>query len=155
MWIGARSLGNGSNQGRSGYLNQPYLGTTERGAMNIEPSALVERIAWCEEHGWQPMVHANGDATTQLGGEAYSKALGGRPGKDLRHRIEHCSLVDDGVFETMASVGVSPSFLINHVYFWGQTSGTTCWAPSGPSSLTARPGPPGPGSGSRCTRTTT
>jgi predicted amidohydrolase YtcJ len=122
VWIGARKIvGDGSNQGRSGYLHEPYLGTTERGAMNIEPSALVERIAWCEEHGWQLMVHANGDATTQLVAEAYEKALGGRPGKDLRHRIEHCSLVDDGVFETMASVGVSPSFLINHVYFWGQT----------------------------------
>ena len=122
VWIGARKIvADGSNQGRSGYLHEPYLGTTERGAMNIEPSALVERIAWCEEHGWQLMVHANGDAATQLVAEAYSKALGGRPGKDLRHRIEHCSLVDDGVFETMASVGVSPSFLINHVYFWGQT----------------------------------
>jgi predicted amidohydrolase YtcJ len=122
VWIGARKIvGDGSNQGRSGYLHEPYLGTAERGAMNIEPSALAERIAWCEEHGWQLMVHANGDAATQVVAQAFEKALGGKRGKDLRHRIEHCSLVDDGVFETMASVGVSPSFLINHVYLWGRT----------------------------------
>ena len=122
VWIGARKIvGDGSNQGRSGYLHEPYLGTTERGAMNIEPAALVERIAWCEENGWQLMVHANGDATTQLVAQAYEKALSGKPRKELRHRMEHCSLVDDGVFETMAAVGVSPSFLINHVYLWGQT----------------------------------
>ena len=122
VWIGARKIvGDGSNQGRSGYLHEPYLGTTERGAMNIEQPALIERIAWCEEHGWQLMVHANGDAATQLVTEAYDKALSGKPGKDLRHRIEHCSLVEDGVFETMASVGVSPSFLINHVNLWGRT----------------------------------
>ncbi len=122
VWVGARKIvGDGSNQGRSGYLHQPYLGTTERGGMDIEQSTLVERIAWCEEHGWQLMVHANGDAATKLVADAYATALHGERGKDLRHRIEHCSLVDDGVFETMASVGVSPSFLINHVYLWGQT----------------------------------
>lgn len=122
VWIGARKIvSDGSNQGRSGYLHEPYLGTTERGAMNIELATLVERIAWAEEHGWQLMVHANGDAATKLVAEAYEKALGGQRGKDLRHRIEHCSLVDDGVFEMMAAVGVSPSFLINHVYLWGQT----------------------------------
>ncbi len=122
VWVGARKIvGDGSNQGRSGFLHEPYLGTAERGGMNIEQSTLVERIAWCQEHGWQLMIHANGDAATKLVADAYATALGGRRGKDLRHRIEHCSLVDDGVFETMASVGVSPSFLINHVYLWGQT----------------------------------
>lgn len=122
VWVGARKIiADGSNQGRSGYQHEPYLGTHERGAPDISQSDLADRITWCEENGWQLMVHANGDAAIDMTVGAYQKALAGRPRKDLRHRIEHCSLAEDGVFADMAAAGVSPSFLINHVYYWGQT----------------------------------
>ncbi|MHB1594115.1 MAG: amidohydrolase [Streptosporangiaceae bacterium] len=122
VWIGARKIiADGSNQGRSGYQHEPYLGTRDRGAPDISQADLTERIAWCEQNDWQLMVHANGDAAVDMTVGAYRQALAGRRRKDLRHRIEHCSLAGNGVFTEMAAVGVSPSFLINHVYFWGQT----------------------------------
>ncbi len=122
VWLGARKIiADGSNQGRSGYLKQPYLGTGGRGAANLSRDQLAERIRWCEDHGWQLMVHANGDAAIEMVIGAYEQALSGRPRKDLRHRIEHCSLAGDGMFERMAAAGVTPSFLMNHVYYWGQT----------------------------------
>ena len=156
VWIGARKIvGDGSNQGRSGYLHEPYLGTTERGAMNIEPSALVERIAWCEEHGWQLMVHANGDATTQLVAEAYSKALGGRPGRTCATASSTARWSTTASSRRWPRSGCRRASSSTTSTSGARRSGTTCWAPSGPSSSTARPGPPGPGSGSRCTRTTT
>lgn len=65
------------------------------------------------------MVHANGDAALDLTVGAYQKALAGAAPADLRHRIEHCSLADDGHFRAMAQMGISPSFLMNHVYYWG------------------------------------
>jgi predicted amidohydrolase YtcJ len=65
------------------------------------------------------MVHANGDAALDLTVGAYDKALANAPAKDLRHRIEHCSLADDEHFRAMAELGISPSFLMNHVYYWG------------------------------------
>jgi len=121
VWLSARKIvADGSNQGRSGYLHEPYLGTKERGALNLQPEELKQRIAWCHQHGWQIMIHANGDAATKLVSQAYHDVLGDQP-HDQRHRIEHCSLVEDGVFEQMAASGVTPSFLINHVYYWGQT----------------------------------
>ena len=44
------------------------------------------------------MVHANGDAAIDLTVAAFEKALGTADRRDLRHRIEHCSIADDGHF---------------------------------------------------------
>jgi hypothetical protein len=116
-----KMVGDGSNQGRSGYLKEPYLNTDVRGSMDLTVEDLEKRMAWCEENGWQLMVHANGDAAVEMVTNAYYEALKGIERKGLRHRIEHCSLIsDDQLFARMAEVGISPSFLINHVYTWGR-----------------------------------
>lgn len=107
----------GSNQGRSGYLRQPYLGSDERGEANYATDDLVARMARAAEEGWQLMVHANGDAALDQALDAY-EVLGADP--ERRHRIEHSSLASDEHFARMAALGVSPSFLMNHVYYWGR-----------------------------------
>lgn len=122
VWIGARKLvSDGSNQGESGFQTEPYLHSKDRGKFDYPTDYFKERIKWCHENGWQIMVHANGNAAIDIVTKTYDEVIG-HDDKDLRHRIEHCSLVDnDSLFETMAKVGVTPSFLINHVYYWGKT----------------------------------
>ena len=71
------------------------------------------------ESGWQVGVHANGDAAIDVVLDAYEAALRGAGGKRLRHRIEHCSVLHPEQIARMAKLGVSPSFLIGHVHFWG------------------------------------
>ena len=109
----------GSNQGRTGYQRQPYLGSADRGAANCTADELEEVVRYAHIRGWQLMVHANGDAALDLTVGAYGKALAGTSARDLRHRIEHCSIADDEHFRVMAELGISPSFLMNHVYYWG------------------------------------
>lgn len=123
VWIGARKIvTDGSNQGESGYQTKPYLNSNDRGKLDVDPEELKKRMAWCQENGWQLMVHANGDAAVEVTTKAFHEVLKSAPKKDLRHRIEHCSLVnDDALFTQMHEVGVTPSFLINHVYYWGKT----------------------------------
>jgi predicted amidohydrolase YtcJ len=113
-------IADGSNQGRTGYQRGPYLGSAGRGAANCTADQLQEAIRYAHDRGWQVMVHANGDAAIDVTLEAYEKALAGAEPKDLRHRIEHCSIADDGHFRRMAAAGISPSFLMNHVYYWGR-----------------------------------
>ena len=48
--------------------------------------------------------------------EALDPAL--RAGR--RHRIEHCSILHDDQIDRIAALGLSPSFLIGHVHYWGQ-----------------------------------
>ena len=109
-------IADGSNQGRSGRLRDPYIGTDERGVANHSTADLRDRMARAAAEGWQLMVHANGDAALDQVLDAY-EAIAPDPAR--RHRIEHSSLAGDDHFARMAALGVSPSFLMNHVYYWG------------------------------------
>jgi predicted amidohydrolase YtcJ len=115
-------VADGSNQGYSGYQSDPYLGTDGRGRPNYTDDELSAAMARAHGDGWQLMVHANGDAAVEQVVSAYERALAGEDPTvhDRRHRIEHCSLPNDDELARMAALGVSPSFLVNHVYFWGR-----------------------------------
>lgn len=118
--VSMKLVSDGSNQGRSGYQNENYLGRSFRGAPNFTADYMASRIRTGEERGWQVMIHANGDAAISLTVEAFEMGLDGKPGLPNRHRIEHCSFADDAALEGMARLGLSPSFLMNHVYYWGR-----------------------------------
>lgn len=110
----------GSNQGRSGYFEQPYLNEDTGGHANFTPEELLSMINAGLDAGWQLMVHTNGDAAVEFGLEGYEAGLAGRAATDLRHRMEHVSFAHPDDFTRMAAIGVSPSFLMNHLYYWGK-----------------------------------
>lgn len=112
-------IADGSNQGRSGFQRDDYLGLDVRGAPNYELDQLVDRMRRADGLGWQIMVHANGDAAIDQVLDAYEQVLDGRSGTTLRHRIEHCSFAHADQLDRMAALGLSPSFLMNHLYYWG------------------------------------
>ena len=122
-------IADGSNQGRSGYQSVPYLGRSDRGRPNYSREELAEIITRADAEGWQLMVHANGDAAIEDVIDGYERALSPDAGSDRRHRIEHCSLATADQLARMAAIGVSPSFLINHVYFWGRAFRDTLIGP--------------------------
>ena len=115
-------LSDGSNQGRSGYMRDAYVGQPDnRGHANMDIEKCIELIKEGHNAGWQVMTHANGDAAIDMVVSAYEQALGDTADAgDHRHRIEHCSLATSEHFERMARIGVQPSFLMNHVYYWGR-----------------------------------
>lgn len=118
--VSMKLVSDGSNQGRSGYQSENYLGRSFRGSPNFTADYMAGRIRVGEERGWQVMIHANGDAAIKLTVEAFEMGLDGGSGLEKRHRIEHCSFANDAALENMARLGLSPSFLMNHVYFWGR-----------------------------------
>ena len=65
------------------------------------------------------MVHANGDQAVTFAINAYQRSLAQYRGPELRNRIEHCSLLTSEQITNMLQMGVSPSFLIGHVGYWG------------------------------------
>jgi predicted amidohydrolase YtcJ len=112
-------VSDGSNQGRSGYLSQPYLGEDNGGHANWTPQGIREAITAGLDDGWQLMVHTNGDAAVEFALEAMEDVLPRYGASDLRHRFEHVSLTTDDHLARLAKAGISPSFLMNHVYYWG------------------------------------
>jgi predicted amidohydrolase YtcJ len=70
--------------------------------------------------GWQLAIHGNGDAAIDNvldACEAVQEA--GVDMRKVRARIEHCSILHDDQIERMKRLGVSASFLIGHVHYWG------------------------------------
>lgn len=112
-------VSDGSNQGRSGYFMQPYLGEDNGGKADYTPESLRAALRAGLDDGWQVMVHTNGDAAVEFVLEAFEEILPVYGSHDLRHRLEHCSFSTDDQLTRMAALGVSPSFLMNHVYYWG------------------------------------
>lgn len=117
---GIKAWADGSNQGGTGYQREPYSGTTNRGALNYTPAEIEAIIRRAHVAGWQVGVHANGDAAIDVVLNAFESATESQGGFGLRHRIEHCSILDKGQIERMAKLGLSPSFLIGHVHYWGR-----------------------------------
>ena len=117
---GIKAWSDGSNQGLTGYQRQPYLNSTSRGALNYEPKEIEDLIRTLHADGWPIGIHANGDAAIDVVLDAFEKGTGGEGGHVLRHRIEHCSILHDDQIARMKTLGLSPSFLIGHVHYWGR-----------------------------------
>lgn len=122
-------VSDGSNQGRSGYFLQPYLGEDNGGKADYTPESLRVAIKAGLDEGWQIMVHTNGDAAVEFVLEAFEEILPAYGTTDLRHRLEHCSFTMDDQLNRMAALGVSPSFLMNHLYYWGAAFRDTILGP--------------------------
>jgi predicted amidohydrolase YtcJ len=118
--LGFKFWSDGSNQGNTGYQRKPYLNVDSRGLLSFPAEQLAAGIKRVHDAGWQVAVHANGDAAIDTVLEAYEAALVANPRKDHRHRIEHCSIAWDEHFARMAELGLTPSFLIGHVHYWGR-----------------------------------
>lgn len=119
----------GSNQGRSGYFMQPYLRENTGGHANWTPEGLRGALKAGLDDGWQIMVHTNGDAAVEMALEAMEELLAGYGSKNLRHRFEHVSFTTDDQLKRLAQAGISPSFLMNHVFYWGAAFRDTLLGP--------------------------
>ena len=126
-------ISDGSNQGLTGYQSETYLcePADNVGAFNFPPfstpdemtpdSEFTKVVQTIVEKGWPIMCHSNGDKAIKLTLDAFKIALKGESGITKRHRIEHCSLADPATLEQMRDLGISPSFLMGHVGYWGYT----------------------------------
>ena len=114
-------VSDGSNQGYTGYMRENYLGRDTRGAANFTAEQLAAHFAATVEAGWPIMCHVNGDAAADMVMAAFATTAA-LPSWDpaKRHRTEHSSLLHDEHIAAMTSLGISPSFLMNHVRLWGR-----------------------------------
>lgn len=114
----------GSNQGYTGYFTEPYHtafnGDADyRGYPRRSRDDLVEMVTQLHTAGYQIAIHANGDAAIDDVIYAFREAQRLHPRADARHRIEHCQMARPDQLDAIAELGVSPSFFVGHVYYWG------------------------------------
>ena len=111
-------------------LDEPYVesrlccctlgippGTT--GHANFTPEELVEGGRHLREAGWQVLTHVQGDRGAREILDLYERALGEASQGDHRWRLEHCALIGGADLARAQRLGVTPSFHVNHVYYYG------------------------------------
>lgn len=119
---GYKLILDGSPQGRSAWLSEPYLGGAEDYCgypwMSEEDvDTYVEQAV--KEHR-QLLVHCNGDAASEQFLNAYEKAIS-RTGisDDLRPVMIHCQTVRNDQLDRMAKINMIASVFVGHVWYWG------------------------------------
>ena len=123
-WVrrtGWKIVSDGSNQGRTGLQRESFVGSDSTGMAYIEKDELDAAVEKRLREGWAVCVHANGDAAIDRVLDAFAKAKAkGLDPEEKRCRIEHCSILHDEQITKMQELGLSPSFLIGHVHYWGK-----------------------------------
>ncbi|MFN7928412.1 MAG: amidohydrolase [Blastocatellia bacterium] len=117
-------VGDGSIQGYTGYLSQPYHTPFEgkadyRAYPRLSREELTAMVKKLHRAGYQIAIHGNGDAEIDDILFAYREAQKDFPRTDARHRIEHCQMVREDQLDVMKELGITPSFFVSHTYYWG------------------------------------
>jgi len=120
----AKFVGDGSIQGYTGFLSEPYYQPGEhaaeyRGYPNIDAATLKTQVKAIHCSGQQVAVHGNGDAAIDQFLDAWEAALEACPADDARPVLVHAQMSRADQLERMKKLGVTPSFFSAHVYYWG------------------------------------
>lgn len=111
----------GSPQGKTAWMLEPYEGETEyRGYPIHSDETLRGYIETALNEGQQLLAHCNGDAAAEQYISQFEQALGARTEKEsYRPVMVHAQLVRKEQLERMKALGMMPSFFIAHTYYWG------------------------------------
>ena len=121
---GYKMILDGSPQGRSAWMSQPYLGGEPDycGYPWLQDSQAEAYCRQAVDENRQILAHCNGDAASQQFLDAYEKALqeSTNPNKEnLRPVMIHCQTVRNDQLDRMAKLKMIPSIFVGHVYYWG------------------------------------
>jgi len=117
---GYKLVADGSNQGFTGLQREPYLDSKSRGIAYMSAEDLKQTAVERAGKGWHLSIHGNGDAAIDNVLDACEAVRdAGIDMAKVRPRIEHCSILHDKQIARMKELGVSASFLIEHVHYWG------------------------------------
>lgn len=114
----------GSPQGRTAWLREPYEGEKEyRGYPAVKQTDVEETAGMAEKNHMQLLAHCNGDAACAQYLKAV-RAVESRPGEmfsALRPVMIHAQMLARDQMEEVKRLQVIPSFFIAHIYHWGDT----------------------------------
>lgn len=122
-FIGIKYITDGSTQGLTAALNQPYSYPKDSkwsGSLNYKDADIYASMKSYFDQGWQISSHSNGDKAIDQALNSYAKLLAGNPKpQERRLRIEHFTVNHPEQVTKSVKLGVIPSFTIGHVDYWG------------------------------------
>jgi len=111
----------GSISERTARLSQPYIGRpNDYGILVTDEEQLYERARKAHENGWQIGTHANGDVAIDITLRVYERLQREHPRRDPRFRLEHCTVINDGLVARIKALGAIPNPFSTYVYYHGE-----------------------------------
>ena len=110
-WVrcaGIKVIIDGAIAGRTAALSDGYANdSTNHGVLLIQnQDELNDIVGRIHRAGYQACVHANGDIAIEMALQAIERAQTESPRAGSRHRIEHCTMINDCLLAWMARLGV-------------------------------------------------
>ena len=115
---GVKIIGDGSNQTETGAQTKPYLNSTAKGSPNFDAAQMKQMVAEVKAFGLPTLIHSNGDYTIDIALDAIEAAYAGSTDYGI-NRIEHATMARPDQILRMKKLNVQPSFLMNHLRFYG------------------------------------
>ena len=100
----------GGTSGPSCATREPYSHDPDMpGILGWEREEVRDYIKKINDAGCQATAHAVGDLAVEFMVEGYEHAFLTNPRPEARHRIEHCTLVDQDLIDRMAKLNICPT----------------------------------------------
>ena len=122
---GVKLMLDGSPQGRTAFLSQPYnegppgAGKNYRAYPTLPQTDYDKRITQLIRNGTPVLTHANGDGAIDMMIEGVTKATSGKDMPDHRTVIIHAQLMREDQLHQVKRLGLVPSYYAAHPFFWG------------------------------------
>ena len=111
----------GSASERTMAMSTPYAGRPDDfGILTMTQEEIHEAVEEAHRGGWQIAIHANGDVTIDMVLNAYERMQKEIPRTDVRHRLEHCSLVNPSLLKRIADGSYIPAPFYTYAHYHGE-----------------------------------
>ncbi len=111
----------GSISERTARLSTPYEGRPDDyGILVMTEEELYTHGRKAHSAGWQIGTHANGDVGIDTTLRVYERLQKENPRRDPRFRLEHCTVVNDGLIARIKALGAIPTPFSTYVYYHGE-----------------------------------
>src|SRR5712692_1020209 len=111
----------GSISERTARLSAPYEGRpNDYGILVMTEEELYTHGRKAHLAGWQIGTHANGDVGIDTTLRVYERLQKESPRRDSRFRLEHCTVVNDGLIARIKALGAIPTPFSTYVYYHGE-----------------------------------
>ena len=105
----------GSPQGKTAWLSQPYLDSGDYCGYPIyQDEDVIKYVDYILQNNVQLITHCNGDRATKQLLDAFKN----RP-TNTRPVMIHCQTLRHDQLPQLKTINMIPSFFVNHLYHWG------------------------------------
>ena len=126
-YAGVKIVADGSPQGKTALMSDPYLTEVPGCAYDCKGIAVVQQeqldqlLTKLYGDGIQVYTHCNGDAAIDMYLNAHDQAVKEQEltSADLRSVIIHSQFMRPELIDQYADYGLIPSYFTNHTFYWG------------------------------------